>query len=77
VTKKTVQAEPPSPDDVFANALSATRNLTHSGSDLTHSGSDLTHSEHNLTDSHHGRDGNGRFIHELLDKPFIDNLEVF
>lgn len=54
----------PPPEDVFANALSAAHNLTHSGSDLTHS-------ELNLTDSHHGRDGNGRFIHELLDKPFI------
>ncbi|MEZ2577972.1 Fic family protein [Buttiauxella ferragutiae] len=61
--------EPPSPEDVFANALSAAHNLTHSGSDLTHS-------ELNLTDSHQGRDGNGRFIHELLDKPFIDDLEV-
>lgn len=65
-----MQAEPPSPDDVFANALSATRNLTHSGLDLTHN--DL-----NLTDRNQGRDGNGLFIHELLGKPFIDDHDVF
>lgn len=75
--------EPPSPEDVFANALSTTHNLTHSDVNLTHSGLNLTHSDSGLThnnldlmDNNQGRDGNGRFIHELLDKPFIDDLEA-
>ena len=61
--------ELPSPEEVFANALSSTSNLTHSAQGLTHSDPDLV-------DSHQGRDEHGRFISHLLDKPFIDDLDV-
>lgn len=60
--------ELPSPEEVFANALSSTSNLTHSDISLTHSAPDLV-------DSHQGRDEHGRFISHLLDKPFIDDLD--
>ncbi|HFZ8994701.1 TPA: helix-turn-helix domain-containing protein [Citrobacter freundii] len=60
--------ELPSPEEVFANALSSAPNLTHSGINLTHSDPDLA-------DSPQGRDEYGRFISHLLDKPFIDDLE--
>ena len=59
--------EPPSPEDVFANALSLTSSLTHREDDLTHSAEALEH-------RHEDRDEKGRFISELLDKPYIDNL---
>ncbi|MDI5568493.1 AAA family ATPase, partial [Salmonella enterica subsp. enterica serovar Kentucky] len=36
----------------------------------------LTHSDPDLVDSHQGRDEHGRFISHLLDKPFIDDLDV-
>lgn len=68
--------ELPSPEEVFANALSSTSNLTHSAQDLTHSSISLTHNDPDLVDSHQGRDEHGRFISHLLDKPFIDDLDV-
>ena len=68
--------ELPSPEEVFANALSSTSDLTHNAQDLTHSGINLTHSDPDLVDSHQGRDEYGRFISQLLDKPFIDDLDV-
>ncbi|MCT6953273.1 AAA family ATPase, partial [Salmonella enterica subsp. enterica serovar Javiana] len=67
--------ELPSPEEVFANALSSTSNLTHIAQDLTHSDISLTHSDPDLVDSHQGRDEHGRFISHLLDKPFIDDLD--
>ncbi|APY56713.1 AAA family ATPase [Salmonella enterica subsp. enterica serovar Djakarta str. S-1087] len=67
--------ELPSPEEVFANALSSTSNLTHNAQDLTHSDISLTHSAPDLGDSHQGRDEHGRFISHLLDKPFIDDLD--
>lgn len=68
--------ELPSPEEVFANALSSTSNLTHNAQDLTHSDISLTHSDPDLVDSHQGRDEHGRFISHLLDKPFIDDLDA-
>ncbi|TSJ53589.1 AAA family ATPase [Atlantibacter subterranea] len=65
----------PSPEEVFANALSSSSGLTHSVQDLTHSANNLTHSDPVLADSHHRRDEHGRFISHLLDKPFIDDLD--
>ncbi|EPF12893.1 Divergent AAA domain [Cedecea davisae] len=61
--------EPPSPEEVFANALSTTSSLTHSADNLTHSAGNLTHSDQD-------RDSYGRFISSLIDKPFIDDLAV-
>lgn len=51
-------------------------NLTHNAQGLTHSDISLTHSDPDLVDSHQGRDEHGRFISHLLDKPFIDDLDV-
>ncbi|EBR0195670.1 AAA family ATPase [Salmonella enterica subsp. enterica serovar Bonn] len=68
--------ELPSPEEVFANALSSASNLTHNAQGLTHSDISLTHSDPDLVDSHQGRDEHGRFISHLLDKPFIDDLDV-
>ncbi|EMD9037360.1 putative DNA binding domain-containing protein [Salmonella enterica] len=68
--------ELPSPEEVFANALSSTSNLTHNAQGLTHSDISLTHSDPDLVDSHQGRDEHGRFISHLLDKPFIDDLDA-
>lgn len=61
--------ELPSPEEVFANALSSTQDLTHSAGNLTHSPTDSTHSKTE-------RDEHGRFISSLLDKPFIDDLDA-
>jgi len=52
--------ELPTPEEVFANALSSTTNLTHS--------------EPDLLVIHPGRDEYGLSISHLLDKPFIDDL---
>lgn len=57
-----------SPEEVFANALSSTPNLTHRVKDLTHS-------EPDLFVIHSTRDEYGHFICHLLDKPFIDELD--
>ena len=65
----------PSPEEVFANALSSASGLTYNAQDLTHSANNLTHSDPVLVDSHHRRDEHGRFISHLLDKPFIDDLD--
>ena len=42
---------PPSPEDVFPNALTPLASLTHSDQSLTHSDQSLTHSDQNLTHS--------------------------
>ncbi|MHC8546454.1 AlbA family DNA-binding domain-containing protein [Salmonella enterica] len=68
--------ELPSPEEIFANALSSASNLTHNAQGLTHSDISLTYSDPDLVDSHQGRDEHGRFISHLLDKPFIDDLDV-
>lgn len=59
----------PSPEEVFANALSSDQSLTHSVRNLTHSSSNLVNNS-NETDEY------GRFISKLLDKPFINDLNV-
>lgn len=61
--------ELPSPEEVFANALSSEQSLTHSANNLAHS-------DASLMNSHQTRDEYGRFISDLLDKPFIDDLDV-
>ncbi|WP_047606521.1 helix-turn-helix domain-containing protein [Rahnella aquatilis] len=75
--------QPPSPEEVFSNALSLISDLTHSEGDLTHSEGDSTHSKSNpishdamipRIDEH--RDPHGRFISPLLDRPFVDQLDV-
>lgn len=65
----------PSPEEVFANALSSASDLTHNAQDLTHSAINLTHNAPGRVDSHQRRDEHGRFISHLLDKPFIDDLD--
>ena len=66
----------PSPEDIFANALSSTSSLTHNAQGLTHSGNSLTHSVPDLVGNPQGRDEYGRFISHFLDKPFIDDLDA-
>lgn len=61
--------ELPSPEDVFANALSSTQSLTHNVQGLTHSSPDSVNCEDE-------RDEHGRFISKLLDKPFVDDLNA-
>lgn len=68
--------EPPSPEDVFSNALTPASNLTHNVDSLTHKVNDLTHNDNNVDDLSNVRDANGRFISELIDKPFVDSLEA-
>ncbi|MCR9333772.1 AAA family ATPase [Vibrio parahaemolyticus] len=68
--------EPPSPEDVFSNALTPASNLTHNVDSLTHKVNDLTHNDNNVDDSNDVRDDKGRFISELIDKPFIDSLDA-
>ncbi|MGO2497340.1 MULTISPECIES: RNA-binding domain-containing protein [Vibrio] len=68
--------EPPSPEDVFSNALTPTSNLTHNVDSLTHKVNNLTHSDNNTDDTSDVRDSKGRFISALIDKPFIDSLEA-
>lgn len=68
--------EPPSPEDVFSNALTPTSNLTHNVDSLTHKVNNLTHNNNNTDDTSDVRDSKGRFISALIDKPFIDSLEA-
>lgn len=68
--------EPPSPEDVFSNALTPTSNLTHNVDSLTHKVNNLTHNDNNTDDTNDVRDSKGRFISTLIDKPFIDSLEA-
>lgn len=68
--------EPPSPEDVFSNALTPTSNLTHNVDSLTHKVNNLTHNDNNTDDTSDVRDSKGRFISALIDKPFIDSLEA-
>ncbi|WP_229333264.1 RNA-binding domain-containing protein [Grimontia hollisae] len=69
--------EPPSPEDVFSNALTPLDNLTHNVDNLTHNDTNLTHSGlvENVTKGEE-RDSRGRFISEKIDKPFVDELSV-
>ena len=68
--------EPLSPEDVFPNALSAEAILTHSHGSLTHSDKSLTHNVGYSTHSDNNRDISGRLVNQLLDKPFVDDLEA-
>lgn len=68
--------EPLSPEDVFPNALSAGAILTHSRESLTHSDKSLTHNVGYSTHSDNNRDTSGRLVNQLLDKPFVDDLEA-
>ncbi|WP_374447260.1 helix-turn-helix domain-containing protein [Providencia sp.] len=85
--------EPPTPEEVFSNAVSSELNLTYSEGNLTHSEENLTHKDDDLTHSNqesmdissknsrlHNRDENrdeyGRLISDLLDRPFVDALEL-
>lgn len=58
----------PYPEEVFANALSSTTNLTHSVQDLTHN-------ERDSLAINPSRDEYVIFISHLLDKLFIDDLD--
>lgn len=68
--------EPPSPEDVFPNALRVETSLTHSSDNLTYSGRSSTHSGDNLTHRDKNRDLSGRLVSPLLDKPFVDELDI-
>ncbi|MGT3164151.1 AlbA family DNA-binding domain-containing protein [Yersinia enterocolitica] len=68
--------EPPSPEDVFPNALRVEASLTHSSDNLTYSGRSSTHSGDNLTHRDKNRDPSGRLVSPLLDKPFVDELDI-
>jgi len=67
--------EPPSPEDVFINTLSLAQSLTHSAESLVNSTEDLTHSDVCSKGSYIVRDEKGRFVSELLDLPFVDDLD--
>lgn len=69
--------EPPSPEDVFTNTLTALDNLTHNTMSLTHNAVSLTHSElKNTVEQCDERDAEGRFISVQLNKPFVDKLDA-
>ncbi|MBF7997066.1 RNA-binding domain-containing protein [Rahnella laticis] len=69
--------QPPSPEDVFSNALSPAAGLTHNEGSLTHSMGGLTHNEEKFVyKAEKHRDPEGRYISALLDRPFIDQLET-
>lgn len=69
--------EPPSPEDVFTNTLTALDNLTHNTMSLTHNAVSLTHSELKHTvEQCDERDAEGRFISVQLNKPFVDKLDT-
>lgn len=67
--------EPPSPEDVFTNALTSIDRLTHNVNSLTYSEDGLTHKELNAEKKSDDRDEKGRFISDMLDKPFVDELD--
>ena len=68
--------EPPSPEEVFSNALSSPKEIISSHEGLTHSIDTLTYNEDNSTHKPHDRDLSGRFVSNQLDKPFIDQLNA-
>ncbi|MCS6129612.1 AAA family ATPase [Shewanella baltica] len=68
--------ELPSPEEVFSNALTPINNLTHNAKSLTHSTGNLTHNNNNAIVPNETRDDKGRFISCLIDKPFVDSLDV-
>lgn len=67
--------EPPSPEDVFTNALTSIDRLTHNVDSLTYSEDNLTHKELNAEKESDDRDEKGRFLSDMLDKPFVDELD--
>ncbi|KAA1163591.1 MULTISPECIES: RNA-binding domain-containing protein [Pseudoalteromonas] len=67
--------EPPSPEDVFTNALTSIGRLTHSVDNLTHKADSLTHKEPGTEIISNDRDDKGRFISDMIDKPFVNELD--
>lgn len=68
--------QPPSPEDVFSNALTAVDSLTHNVGSLTHKIESLTHTDQDKLKGTESRDSKGRFISHLIDKPFVDELNM-
>lgn len=68
--------EPPSPEDVFTNALTQLDRLTHNMGSLTYSNVTLTHNKQGNESFPDDRDEKGRFISDKIDKPFVDKLET-
>ncbi|MBH0062936.1 putative DNA binding domain-containing protein [Pseudoalteromonas sp. NZS71] len=68
--------ELPSPEDVFTNTLTQFNRLTHNVDNLTHTVDNLTHKGSELDKSPVKRDEKGRFISEMIDKPFVDKLDT-
>ncbi|MBU1619907.1 MAG: putative DNA binding domain-containing protein [Gammaproteobacteria bacterium] len=68
--------QPPSPEDVFSHALTSVDSLTHNVENLTYKVEDLTHTGKNHLKGAGTRDGKGRFISNLIDKPFVDELNM-
>lgn len=68
--------QPPSPEDVFSNALTSVDSLTHNVDNLTHKVEDLTHTDKDKLKGTGTRDSKGRFISDLIDKPFVDELNM-
>jgi ATP-dependent DNA helicase RecG len=67
--------EPPSPEDVFTNALTSISRLTHSVDNLTHNTDSLTHKDSESVIVSKDRDDKGRFISDMIDKPFVNELD--
>jgi hypothetical protein len=67
--------EPPSPEEVFSSALTPVNNLTHNIGSLTHNIGSLTHNDSDVVELNENRDDKGRFISNLIDEPFVDNLD--
>jgi ATP-dependent DNA helicase RecG len=75
--------QPPSPEEVFSNALTSVDSLTHNVDSLTHNVDSLTHNVDSLTHKENDslsraepRDSKGRFISNLIDKPFVDEFNL-
>lgn len=68
--------QPPSPEDVFSNALTSVDSLTHNVGSLTHKATDLTHKENDSSSRVELRDNKGRLISHLIDKPFVDEFNL-
>jgi ATP-dependent DNA helicase RecG len=77
----------PTPEEVFAPTVSLDVSsikdyITHNADNLTHNVDNLTHNVDNLTlkkfsfTDNDRRDTMGRLAAEILDKPFIDNIEL-
>lgn len=68
--------QPPSPEDVFSHALTSVDSLTHNVENLTHKVEGLTHTGKDHLKGAGTRDDKGRFISNLIDKPFVDELNM-